>query len=687
MTKSESIEALLSPSLRVSRPVAACARCRSAKIKCDGKLPACSACERSGKSTSCTSANDEFARGKERSYVAALEAAAQRLQKKIDAARTDAARHQPSSGPPAAGQPQQRRKISGTRRKEASDVDELVSDFGFLTVNATSRDFHGFTSTMSFAKLLLSAAAKEELPPLDSRGLPPRYAITPTINQYLDNIYVLFPLFSETDLMASLSRIYNESAAVSSTVTPLDVWYVRLVLAIAYASTSQRKGDEHDRTALQHMSAARGLAGYVLHPGSIAGVQALLLLVQYSLVDPAHYDSWYLVGMAARLVVDLGLHCEPPPETKISKSALDLRRRIFHCTYAFDRLVSMSLDRAFSFTDDSASEVPLPESASDPPPSQVFQRSLKPSLYLFDIRRVQSAFYQTTRWATRSQWPLATAATYASSVSNDIHAWYTTVPPTLGQRHLMLFNLERLYCQILVVSPNQRVPTSCMTDLNKELVFEYSAQYADLLQPIAQDVSWHAYLTYADICRAKYVGHKFVEVMWSDFDRLIKATHTIREGSPLTNHVPLDNGQRATICLRKIIEILDFARHRWAMPKMREQFEQESAVLFSRLKSRQVEVSSAQYSNQVTANNGTMNSDVAYSNTGSVLDQSTGPYVYDGSSLSQLPSPPISQAALPTDAQQQSMLTPPEEYQQQPGYYLPQGTLPRRSYEFFGGKT
>ena len=608
------------------------------------------------------------------------------------------------AGSSTAPRPQQKRKISGVRRREASDVDELVSDFGFLTVNATSRDFHGFTSTMSFAKLLLSAAAREDLPPLDSRGLPPRYAITPMINQYLENIYVLFPFFSETDLMASLSRIYNESAVAPSTVTPLDVWYVRLILAISYASTSQRKGDENDRTALQHMSAARGLAGYVLHPGSIAGVQALLLLVQYALVDPAHYDSWYLVGMASRLVVDLGLHCEPPPETKISKSTLDLRRRIFHCTYAFDRLVSMSLDRAFSFTDDSASEVPLPESASDSSPSQVFQRSLKPSLYLFDIRRVQSSFYQTMRWATRSQWPLATAATYASSVSNDIHAWYGTIPPTLPQRHLMLFNLERLYCQILVVSPNQRVPASSMTDLNKELVFEYSSQYADLLQPIAQDVNWHAYLTYADICRAKYVGQKFVEVMWSDFDRLIKTTHVVREGSLTSNNVPLDNGQRATVCLRKIIEILDFARHRWAMPEMREKFEQESAVLFSRLKSRQAELNSVQHSSQVNAA-GALSTNMGYGSTGTggnralnitnltassatnmYSGDNTYAYDYDGPALIQLPSPPINQDSVRRDLQQQQhMLTPPEEYPNGMGLYtMPQASLPRRSYEFQG---
>ena len=88
MPKPESIDALLTPQLRVSRPVAACSRCRGAKIKCDGKLPACTACERAGKTTNCSGANDEFAKGKERSYVAALEAASERLTKKIREARS-----------------------------------------------------------------------------------------------------------------------------------------------------------------------------------------------------------------------------------------------------------------------------------------------------------------------------------------------------------------------------------------------------------------------------------------------------------------------------------------------------------------------------------------------------------------------------------------------------------------------
>lgn len=119
------------PILRVSRPVSACQRCRTAKVKCDGKLPACTACERAGRSAECSSANDQYARGKERSYVSSLETRIEKLEKQLAQAKA----RNPSigvngitmvaSGPslPTDGKAQ---------RKEASDVDNLVSDFGFL---------------------------------------------------------------------------------------------------------------------------------------------------------------------------------------------------------------------------------------------------------------------------------------------------------------------------------------------------------------------------------------------------------------------------------------------------------------------------------------------------------------------------------------------------------------------------
>jgi len=117
--------------LKVSRPVSACQRCRTAKVKCDGKLPACTACERAGRSADCSSANDQYARGKERSYVSSLETTIERLEKQVvqDKARNPSMDMNTlnivaaQSWLPSTGKAQ---------RKEASDVDNLVSDFGFL---------------------------------------------------------------------------------------------------------------------------------------------------------------------------------------------------------------------------------------------------------------------------------------------------------------------------------------------------------------------------------------------------------------------------------------------------------------------------------------------------------------------------------------------------------------------------
>jgi len=134
---------LETPLLRVSRPVAACSRCRAAKVKCDGKLPACTACEKSNRASECSSTNDQFARGKERSYVATLEARVERLEKKISESRN---RRKSSTvlmlDSPETSTPRRTsvdtlkapRPISkrAARRKEASQIDELVSDFGLL---------------------------------------------------------------------------------------------------------------------------------------------------------------------------------------------------------------------------------------------------------------------------------------------------------------------------------------------------------------------------------------------------------------------------------------------------------------------------------------------------------------------------------------------------------------------------
>lgn len=129
------------PVLKVSRPVAACLRCRTAKIKCDGKLPACSACEKAGKASTCSGATDEFAKGKERSYVASLEGYCEKLEKRLVELRR---RKEAQGSNINSGQEVPQSSItafaaenssSRAHRKEVRDIDDLVGDFGFLYVS------------------------------------------------------------------------------------------------------------------------------------------------------------------------------------------------------------------------------------------------------------------------------------------------------------------------------------------------------------------------------------------------------------------------------------------------------------------------------------------------------------------------------------------------------------------------
>lgn len=204
----------------------------------------------------------------------------------------------------------------------------------FSAVNATARDFYGFTTAMSYARLLLSACTKEPLPSGLIKQLPPRYAATPLIQHYVNNVFVLLPIFEEASLYASVDAVYSQD---SRKAQPFDHWIVRLVLALASISFSEQRGDTHYSDAVGHINAALVHAEEVLHPGHISSVQALVLLVEYAMADPQHFDSWALIGAASRALVDLGLHQDPSKSLRVSKPKLEIRRRVYYCVYALDR--------------------------------------------------------------------------------------------------------------------------------------------------------------------------------------------------------------------------------------------------------------------------------------------------------------------------------------------------------------
>ena len=511
----------------------ACSRCRNAKIKCDGKLPACSSCEKNGRAAECTSTNDQFARGKERSYVSTLETRIDKLQTKLEEARARKPSvidipEDESAAPSRRPSYQVPEPLTPTtnkfqRRREVSAIDDLVSDFGFLSVNATARDFYGFTTAMSYARLILSACSKDPLPEGTTKALPPRYTATALIQFYLNNVFVLLPAFDEATFYASVDNIYLKDFRKAD---PLDHWMVRMVLAIASASRSEQQGDQCYLDGIGHVCAALEHAESVLHPGNISGVQALVLLTEYAMLDPHHFDSWNLIGAASRAMTDLGLHQDPPKGTAMPRSKLELRRRVFHCIYALDRSTSLVQTRAFSFSDDSAKvKVPFQKQASAPtspqagPASQptLWLQSYEQALDLITLRKLQSTWYTDLFQSGRTRWD--DAYPYLWDTCDSIRRWFENLSPSATPNMRAFFELDLLYSYVYVLSPSPRVPV--ILPFAQKLIFEYCIRYAELMLRLISDHGHTVPLTFYDAMRVYMTGRQFLDVLQHNTEMLL----------------------------------------------------------------------------------------------------------------------------------------------------------------------
>ncbi|KAF7715434.1 Positive regulator of purine utilization [Penicillium ucsense] len=575
------------PHLKVSRPVAACSRCRTAKIKCDGKLPACSACEKVGKEALCSGASDEFAKGKERSYVASLEGYCEKLEQKIALLRNR------QNSIPSDGQHGVVREMSITstssdgpvgpaHRREVSDIDDLVGDFGFLSVNATSRDFQGITSKTSFANLLLSVATVGYPPPRTPNPLPARHEATPLLQYYFDNVFIQLPFFVETSFWTSVDAVYQSDGRFAK---PFDHWTVRLVLAIASAAVSYQKNDRNHQRALALVSEALIYADDVFRPGSIPCIQAILLLAQYALVDPGRFRSWHLVGMAIRVAIDLGLHQDPPTEVALNQDRLDLRRRVFHCIYSLDRGMSSALHHTFTFSDESV-DVALPAtdtSSSTAESKTIFLRNPAPALHIVRIRKILSRGYHDMYFSSRDASPHPIPQIW--TLCSQAREWYHDCPSSAPKHFALLYRLELLYTTIILLSPSNRYPVLC--DYNKALLFDRCMDFISQIHQVLENSSALPFVTFLDIARVQQVGHLLIQILLDDVDFLLSSVMPpephVPSGTPdpplLAEEDRINVRPRTFRCLSYVRDLLHYAKRRWGLDRPLEDFERQSAPL------------------------------------------------------------------------------------------------------------
>ncbi|RHZ68513.1 uncharacterized protein CDV56_109406 [Aspergillus thermomutatus] len=458
----------------------------------------------------------------------------------------------------------------------------------YRSVNATSRDFHGITSSTSFANLLLSLAIAEPLPKLSPQPLPSRHEITPLLRHYFDNLYTQLPFFVETSFWTSVDAVYQSGGRFAK---PFDHWILRLVLATSSASTSYQPGDGDHQRALSLISGALKYAEEVLRPGSVVGIQGILLLAQYSFLDPNHFRSWYLVGTAVRAMIDLGLHQDPPLEVLSTPDRLDVRRIVYHCVYCLDRGVSTALERTLSFSDESVN-VALPSVTTAPgfalaDSSNVFLHSAQPAWHMVKIRQIMSTAYQNKYYYENEAALPNPTSTW--SLCYKAQEWLDNAPQNTAGPFTILYTLESLYTTVIILSPMHRfIGTS---DYSKVLLFERCMDYIRKLHQILETPSLLPLMTYHDIQRAYQVSSRFLDLLDRHSELVLNPSVPPLPNIPFeTPEPPIINNKdrvnchaRAIVCLDYTQDLLQYCLRKWGIATLLDTFQAVSASARKRL--------------------------------------------------------------------------------------------------------
>ncbi|KAI1505290.1 fungal-specific transcription factor domain-containing protein [Biscogniauxia marginata] len=420
------------------RNVSACNRCRLRKNRCDQKLPSCASCEKAR--VPCVGYDPITKREIPRSYVFYLETRVDQLEALL---RANNIQFPPAENLEYCSRPVSDNAIGRSTAdvghatlpenaepagasKPYSNGEGMARPAKVVKHSAHSgQRYLGSTNGVSFARVVFAAvqssvgdhrsnsdkagirpykpgaengAAASGTSMRDSFfGLHTRPTISPAefpdknlaeklVRLYFEHANPQIPVLHRGDFMQMFELAYADEGRIRG---PKELYVLNMVFAIgggiimdaqtAASKTSgeikkQAQPEEYHASAIIHLEACLSNSG-----GGLEELQAVLLLANFALLRPVPPGLWYIVGVAMRLAVDLGLHYEDgkdiefdlgdpmnitkaDPNGDKSREAharergrreyvRDLRRRLWWCTYSLDRLVSVCVGRPFGVSD------------------------------------------------------------------------------------------------------------------------------------------------------------------------------------------------------------------------------------------------------------------------------------------------------------------------------------------------
>lgn len=326
---------------------------------------------------------------------------------------------------------------------------------------------------------------------------------------------------------------YTTSGAVPTPEITICLYFLNIIFAIATTVHHQQYpeslSESYRKAALQYIDAV-----YSTQDG-LERLQCLLILSLYSLMRPSTPGIWYVLGSAIRLAIDLGLHTEvgiqlwsktnnsgsggnADVSDGISSSGnvcngfnLEMRRRLFWCTYALDRQIGFNLGRPFGIPEECI-KVPFPTELDD---SQLITKGGTPdttisdfslikvkgpsykvvSLSILKIRQIQSEIQRIMYECAEIPRVFKNFEQWRKSMAQRLENWNKTRPYTLKEMNcnfnLTFFELNhhetrlRLYglCPLRLsittddyfqIADAGKHVIKCYFELNKTLCINYT---------------------------------------------------------------------------------------------------------------------------------------------------------------------------------------------------------------------
>ncbi|RDW78863.1 Zn(II)2Cys6 transcription factor [Aspergillus mulundensis] len=212
---------------------------------------------------------------------------------------------------------------------------------------------------------------------------------------YFAHSHTLYPIIQQQCFIETLWAAYADPLC-ALTLSPL--WQFRIWMVLAIGSTTYCSVTLMDETeSIQLFNKAMSYFEAAMGCGDLPALEVLMLQVSYSFFNSAGPNTWFLVGVAARMAIGMGLHTREVYETLTPDNA-DYQKRLFFSLYMMDRVVSMALGRPFAIRDEDITAEPFADADDENitpvgiiPTAKLEPTSMAVPLHILELRRIASA--------------------------------------------------------------------------------------------------------------------------------------------------------------------------------------------------------------------------------------------------------------------------------------------------------